>query len=219
MTFQAVQLLRSFPILIGMKRRTLLSALASLPLVAAGPSFAQDQILNEVSKYLNQLRSIKGRFTQINANGSRSRGNYYLRRPGFIKFEYDGDQAVVLADGVNIGVIDSKSNQGAQKYPIGTTPLRFLLQDKIDLTRDNLIAGADSKNGFTNVVLRDPRKPRQGSMTLVLSNRPPALTRWIIKEKNGQQTTVILETIEPATGLQRRFFSIEAAEIRMRQKG
>ena len=200
-----------------MDRRTLLRALAALPLAAAPlAALAQDRTLTEVSKYLNQLRSVKGRFTQINANGSRSRGTYYLRRPGFIRFEYDGDAALVIADGTNIGVFDAKSNTGAQKYPLGTTPLRLLLRDNIDLNEPGVSRGTSNDGTFTSVVLQDPRKPRDGSMTLTFSNRPPALKQWVVTEKSGQKTTVVLETIEKTAGFDRDLFNIELAEIRRR---
>lgn len=199
-----------------MKRRTLLTALAALPFAGLGSAaFAQDQILVEVSKYLNQLRNIKGRFTQVNADGSRSAGEYILSRPGLIRFAYDGGQAMVIADGINVGVLDAKSNAGAQKYPLNATPLRFLLRDQIDLTERNLSQGTASRNGFTSVVLQDPRAPGDGTMTLVFSNQPPALVEWTVKEKSGSETTIKLDTLERATGLTRRMFSIETEARRM----
>ncbi|MEO0912406.1 MAG: outer membrane lipoprotein carrier protein LolA [Pseudomonadota bacterium] len=199
-----------------MERRTLITALAALPLAGLGSAAAaQDQILVEVSKYLNQLRNIRGRFTQVNADGSRATGQYTLSRPGLIRFEYDGGQAMVIADGINVGVLDAKSNAGAQKYPLSQTPLRFLLRDRIDLTERNLSRGTASRNGFTSVVLQDPRAPADGTMTLVFSNTPPALLEWTVKEKSGAETTVKLDTLERATGLSRRMFSIEAEARRM----
>lgn len=200
------------PYVEGMKRRTLLAGLA---LLAAAPARAQDQTLIEVSKYLNQLRAIQGRFTQINANGSQIGGQYYLVRPGLVRFEYDGGQAMVISDGVNVGVLDAKSNAGPQKYPLSQTPLRFLLRDQIDLTERNLTTGTSNRGGFTSVVLQDPRAPGDGSMTLRFSNQPPRLVDWTVREKSGQSTTVELVTLEQATGLGRSFFSIEAEARRM----
>ncbi|MSU92346.1 outer membrane lipoprotein carrier protein LolA [Rhodobacteraceae bacterium 2CG4] len=192
-----------------MKRRDILAALAAFPF--AGAALAQDQtVLTEVSKYLNQLTSVGGRFTQINGDGSRSAGRYWLRRPGRLRFEYDGGQAMVVADGVNIAVFDAKSNAPVQRYPIGTTPLRFLLAERIDLTRANLAQQTGSQGGFTSVVLRDPNAPRDGSMELKLRNSPPALSQWTVREKSGQTTTVVLETLEPVQGMDMMLFNIEA---------
>ncbi|WP_284154764.1 LolA family protein [Algicella marina] len=199
-----------------MKRRTLITALAALPFAGFGSAAAaQDQVLVEVSKYLNQLRTIQGRFTQVNSDGSQSTGQYYLARPGLIRFEYDGGKAMVIADGINVGVLDAKSNAGAQKYPLSATPLRFLLRDQIDLTERNLSRGASSQNGQTSVVLQDPKAPKDGTMTLLFSNKPPALKQWTVTEKTGAKTIVRLDTLERASGLSRGMFSIEAAARKM----
>lgn len=189
-------------------RRTALALTAAM--LAAPQAMAQQQnVLTEVSKYLNQLTSVTGRFTQINANGSRIGGTYYLARPGRLRFEYSGGQSMVIADGVNIAVFDAKSNNKVQRYPIGQTPLRFLLRRDIDLTERNLVRDTGSKNGFTSVVMQDPAKPRDGSMTLVLRNSPPALTQWTVREASGQKTTVVLETLEYQQ-LSGRLFNIES---------
>lgn len=200
-----------------MKRRTLLAGLAVSPFIPSALR-AQEVVLVEVSKYLNQLRQLTGRFTQINSDGSRSSGTYYLQRPGKIRFEYDGGQAMVIADGINIGVFDAKSNAGVQRYLLRATPLRFLLRDRIDLTQENLARGASSKDGYTTVVLQDPKAPRDGSMSLVLRNRPPTLTQWTVQEKTGQRTTVVLETLERASNLERRLFNIEYAELMFQRR-
>ncbi|MEO1292164.1 MAG: outer membrane lipoprotein carrier protein LolA [Pseudomonadota bacterium] len=191
-----------------MERRALLAALAAFPL--AGPAFGQDQrTLTEVSKYLNQLTSVQGRFLQIAGSGNRSGGRYFLRRPGRLRFEYDGGQSLVVADGFNIGVFDKKSNPEVQKYPISQTPLRFLLREQIDLTRENVAQDTGSSGGFTTVTLRDPRKPNDGSMQLRLQNSPPTLTQWTVRERNGRSTTVVLQSIERVSGLNERLFNIE----------
>lgn len=189
-------------------RRTTLALLAALPFAA--PAQAQE-VLVEVSKYLNQLNSVTGRFTQINSDGSRSTGTYYLARPGRLRFEYDGGAAMVIADGVNIAVFDAKSNATVQRYPIGQTPLRFLLRKNIDLTERDLVTGTGSKDGFTSVRLQDPDAPADGSMTLVLRNSPPTLTQWTVREKSGQQTTVVLETMERVSGMSGTLFNIGSA--------
>lgn len=192
-----------------MKRRTALGLLAAIPFAPA--AFAQQQqVLSEVGKYLNQLTAVKGRFTQVNADGSRSAGDYYLWRPGRIRFEYDNGESLVIADGVNLAVFDARSNPPVQRYPLGQTPLRFLLQRRIDLTRDNLATGTGSANGYTTVELQDPKRPRDGKMTLVLRNSPPALTEWTVRDAGGSKTRVILDSIERVSQMDPKLFNIES---------
>ena len=200
-----------------MKRRTALGLLAALPFAPAALA-QQGQVLVEVGKYLNQLTSVAGRFTQVNSDGSRSAGSYYLRRPGRIRFEYDGGESMVVADGVNIAIFDARSNPPVQRYPLGQTPLRFLLRERIDLTERNLARDTGSSGGFTSVVLQDPQAPRDGDMTLVLRNSPPALTEWTVRDAGGQQTKVILETLEPVSGMDPQLFNIESEARRWERR-
>ncbi len=199
-----------------MNRRDLIlgaAALSTLPMLVL-PAMAQDQrTLTEVSKYLNQLRSVTGRFAQANPNGTRSQGTYYLRRPGFVRFEYDGGAAMVISDGINVGVFDAKSNQGVQKYPLSRSPLRLLLRDNIDLTAEGVARSTSNDGKFTSVRLQDPKRPRDGTMTLVFSNRPPALVRWIARDAQGSETTVALQSITVDPNLDRRLFNIEYAAL------
>ncbi len=197
-----------------MERRIFITGLLALPALT-GTAAAQDQkLLGLISQYMNQLVSVSGQFTQVNSNGSRTGGRYWLHRPGLLRFEY-ANKALVIADGVNIGVLDPKSNKGAQKYPIRTTPLRFLLRKEIDLTADQLVSDVRRKGNSTEIDLRDPRKPRDGYMTLYFQNNPARLLRWRTTEKNGQRTTVVLDTLERVTPPKRARFSIESAERRM----
>ncbi|NNU78871.1 outer membrane lipoprotein carrier protein LolA [Halovulum dunhuangense] len=197
-----------------MDRRRAISLLAAAPLMAAWPLGAQTpNVLEEVGKYLNQLTSIRGRFTQINADNSRSAGSYWLRRPGRIRFEYDGGEAMVIADGINIAIFDAKSNAQVQRYPLSQTPLKYLLRERIDLTQRNLVRETGSQGGFTTVVMQDPEAPRDGSMTLVLRNSPPALTEWTVTEASGSRTRVVLDTLEPVTGMNTRIFNIETEAL------
>lgn len=174
------------------------------------PAWAQDEtVLREVSKYLNQLKAIKGRFTQINDDRSRSAGDYYLVRPGRIRFEYDGGKAMVISSGTNVAIFDAKATTKVQRYPLSQTPLRFLLAEEIDLTRNNMALGTGSQGGFTRVDLQDPKNPDDGSMTLVLRNRPPALTEWVVNDASGSSTRVILDTLEYDPSISLQLFNIE----------
>ena len=62
--------------------RKLTSAILAVGLAVSAPlaAAAQQLSLNEISGYLNQLRTAKGDFTQINDDGSISTGTIYIKR-------------------------------------------------------------------------------------------------------------------------------------------
>lgn len=94
-------------------------------------SAAEKLSLNEISKYLNALKSAKGAFTQINDDGTISTGTIYIRRPGRARFEYNPpDEALVVAGGGQLAIFDNKSNQPPEQYPLKRTPLNLILRKK-----------------------------------------------------------------------------------------
>lgn len=68
--------------------KTFLPACA-IALSVAGAAAADKLPLNEISQYLNTLRTAQGDFTQINDDGSISTGEIFIKRPGRVRFEYN----------------------------------------------------------------------------------------------------------------------------------
>src|SRR5689334_7706037 len=62
-----------------------------LSVPAIRPSFSENDRtdLKRISAYLNTLRSVQGRFTQVNADGKTEQGQFYLKKPGRVRFEYE----------------------------------------------------------------------------------------------------------------------------------
>ena len=128
----------------NMMRFPMVPVIASL-LVAAMtmPATAQKLSLAELSSYLNDLTTARGAFTQVNDDGSLSSGQILLKRPGRVRFEYDPpEEALVVADGDTVGIIDPRSNE-RQGYPLHRTPLKIILARNVDLTRDRMVVGHD----------------------------------------------------------------------------
>ena len=90
-----------------MKRRTLLGAAAALLLTSPVNAQSKPLSLNEISEYLNSLINAEGAFTQVNADGTLSKGRFYLKRPGRMRFEYEPpNDALVVAGQGTLAVFD-----------------------------------------------------------------------------------------------------------------
>ena len=160
------------------------------------PASAEKLSLRALSAYLNDLRSAQGTFTQVNEDGSISTGRILLKRPGRVRFEYDPpEQALVIADGDTVGIIDPRSNE-KQGYPLHRTPLKIILQRNVDLTRARMVTGHVSDGTTTTVRAQDPDNPDYGSIDLVFTGDPVELRQWIINDANGGRTTVILGALD-----------------------
>lgn len=183
----------------------------TVPLLLAAmtlPAAAQKLSLAELSNYLNDLKTAKGEFTQVNDDGSLSSGEILLKRPGRVRFEYDPpEEALVVADGDTVGIIDPRSNE-RQGYPLHRTPLKIILARNVDLTRERMVVSHSSDGTSTTVRAQDPENPDYGSIDLVFTGDPVELRQWVVNDGNGSSTTVILGDLQPGVNLSNDLFEI-----------
>jgi outer membrane lipoprotein-sorting protein len=200
-----------------MNRRSLILALAALPLASALPAAAQGVDVGAINRYLQALRSAEGSFRQTNPNGSVQTGRFYLAKPGRIRFEYDSPKgAMVIADGAWVGVFDPKSNRNPTRYPLDRTPLSLLLRDRLSLAEPGLVLGATRDASGTDITVVDPRAPQEGRMVMSFSDSPIQLRQWEITTKAGQRTRVALTSLRPGGSFARSLFNIELAAAEYR---
>ncbi|MBF9029560.1 outer membrane lipoprotein carrier protein LolA [Rhodobacterales bacterium HKCCE3408] len=189
-----------------MKRFALAAITAA---VTALPAAAQDAIpLRALSDYLNNIRTAEAGFTQVNADGTVSTGTVYINRPGRVRFEYDGEDVLVMAGGGQVAIFDGRSNVAAEQYPLEQTPLSLILARNVDLGRSGMVVAHEGDGTTTRVVAQDPDRPDIGSITLVFTDDPVELRQWVITDEGGQETTVILGGMETGGRLPARLFSI-----------
>lgn len=200
----------------GMKRRNLILSFALLPL-APRLAAAQGVDVAPIEAYLQQLRSARGRFRQVNPDGSTQTGRFFLAKPGRIRFEYDAPRgAMVIADGTNVGVFDPKSNRNPMRYPLSRTPLALLLRDRLSLTEPGLVLGATRDAAGVHITVVDPRSPDQGRMVMTFSENPVQLRQWTITTKTGERTQVALSDLTTGVSLDPNLFNIELATANLR---
>ncbi|EBA17209.1 outer membrane lipoprotein carrier protein LolA, putative [Roseobacter sp. SK209-2-6] len=180
--------------------------------VAAPAAWAADQLsLNEISGYLNGLKTATASFSQISDDGSLTTGKLYLHRPGRMRFEYDGDGGGTVVAGAGAVVVhDPKSNQPPETFPLRRTPLSIILAKKVDLGRANMVVGHGFDGTTTIVRAQDPENPDYGSLELMFTGDPVELRKWVVHDSAGGQTTVILGALERGMSLSNRLFSTGA---------
>ena len=178
-----------------MKRRSFMAWIAAVVLTAT-PAVAQGLSLDQVSAYLNGLQTAQGGFTQINADGTLSTGQIYIKRPGRIRFEYNApDNSLVMAGGGQVAIFDPRSNNGPDRYPLNQTPLKIILERNVDLARASMVMGHTSDGTTTTVTAQDPAHPQYGNIQMVFTANPVELRQWIVTDEVGSQTTMILNDL------------------------
>ena len=172
-------------------------ALAATVILTATPVVAQQLSLESLSTYLNDLKTAQGGFTQINADGTLSTGQVFIKRPGRIRFEYNApDNSLVVAGGGQVAIFDPRSNGGPDRYPLNQTPLKVILERDIDLARESMVTGHTSNGTTTTITVQDPRNPQYGDIQLVFTADPIELRQWIVTDNVGSQTVMILNDLK-----------------------
>nr|WP_319948561.1 outer membrane lipoprotein carrier protein LolA [uncultured Shimia sp.] len=185
--------------------------IAPAVLVAMATTATAEQLsLNEISGYLNAMKTAQSAFTQINGDGSISTGRVYIKRPGRVRFEYDPpEEAMVLASANTVAIFDGRSNQPPETYPLRRTPLSVILARNVNLAKANMVVGHDYDGTATTVTAQDPEHPEYGNIQLKFTANPVELRQWIINDNAGGQTTVILGEMEQGVPLKNTLFNIE----------
>jgi outer membrane lipoprotein-sorting protein len=152
----------------------------------------QTRRLQAANAYLSDLKSVQGRFNQVDAQGVETSGTLWLKRPGKARFQYDAPaDLLVVSDGANVMVNDRRLKTFDQ-YPLWATPLGLLLAKQVRLDKGVEIAAVtETPDGFI-VTARDGRKQTDGSISLRFAAQPIALTGWTVTDGQGQRTEIAL---------------------------
>ncbi|MBR9650220.1 LolA family protein [Thalassovita aquimarina] len=190
-------------------RRTLIASAAAF-LILSLPVSAEQISLNDLSAYLNRMKTAQADFTQINDDGSISTGKLMLKRPGRMRFEYAGpDNTLVLASSGAVAIYDPKTPEyGPETYPLNKTPLSIILAERVDLARADMVVGHSYDGTATTVTAQDPEHPEYGNLQLVFTDNPVQLRQWVVNDDSGGSTTVVLGQMETGVALNNRLFTI-----------
>jgi len=167
--------------------------------------------LQRISAYLNTLQSVQGSFMQVGADGKSAQGTFYLRKPGRVRFEYEKpNPTLVVADGTSVAVQNTALHT-TDRYPIGNSPLRLLLSDKIELTTAPHVAALKHEPGALSLTAREASGPATGSITLTLADSGGSLElrQWTVVDAQGSRTTVVLNEMRQVAQIPAALFVIQ----------
>lgn len=197
------------------RRRFITAGIAAALAAPAGGAAAQRfsgadaRDLARISNYLNGTSTLKGSFVQVGPDGDVSTGDFFMRRPGRVRFEYDlPNPVLIVADGTWVGVTDRRA-ETLDRYPLSRTPLDILLSDRVDLRTAGAVRSIERGEGRIRVTAIDPDNPDQGSITMIFSDRPLELRQWVVVDAQGLTTTIALSDLQANVDIDPDKFFIE----------
>ena len=162
--------------------------------------------VRRIEAHLNDVRTLSADFVQVAPDGSISRGRFYLKRPGRLRFEYEPPAPVlIVADGVYVNYFDAELGQLSQ-IGVYSTPLGAVVAREIRLS--GRIAVTSVERGAAVISLRtiDTTEPDRGTLTLTFSERPLELRKWEVTDFQGLTTAVTLDNLSINPGLDPELF-------------
>ena len=201
-----------------MIRRTLLALVAAASLASTLPSIAQEprqltqeeiDLINQISAHNTAIRTMVGRFLQIDTQGQKIEGTFFLQRPGKVLFRYNPPSyEQIVSVGRGFYVVDRKEKT-QYAYPQDKVPLREFLSDDIDLMKSNIVAIAQSDD-YLSLTLQDDTPAGIVQVELVFDKETFDLKQWVLTEPSGGQLTFSLYDVEKGVEIPSTFFSIDA---------
>jgi outer membrane lipoprotein-sorting protein len=171
---------------------------------------AQTAQAARVSAYLSSLQTLVGNFVQVGPDGSRTKGDFYIQKPGKVRFEYDAPSPIaIIADGSSLAVRDTKlATQDI--YPLSHTPLRFLLSDRIDLLKDTNVVSVTADDVFISVTIEEKQALIGTSrLMLMIGAKDGQLKQWTVTDPQGYDTTVAVYNLDSSKKVDPGLFKID----------
>ncbi|MES2197403.1 MAG: outer membrane lipoprotein carrier protein LolA [Pseudomonadota bacterium] len=163
-----------------------------------------------VSSYLSSLQTLVGNFVQVGPDGTRIKGDFYIQKPGKVRFEYEAPSPIaIIADGSSLAVRDTKlATQDI--YPLSQTPLRYLLSDRIDLLKDTNVVSVTSDDLFISVTIEEKQALIGTSrLMLMVGAKDGQLKQWTVTDPQGYDTTVAVYNVDSSKKLDPSMFKID----------
>lgn len=182
-----------------LSRRTLLTStlatvgaafLSGVPGIVA-PARAASDAAQKIADHFASVRTMSGEFVQFGPRGDQTGGKFFIARPGKIRFNYDPPSGYkVISDGKSV-VIDNAKLKTSDLYPLSKTPLKLLLDERIDLSGGRVTSVKEDPDA-TTIQLADKSVFGNSRITMMFDPKSYDLRQWTITDAQGKDTTVMI---------------------------
>ena len=210
----------------GMTRRSFLAAAAlGIGVLAlaqvTGPfvstADAQAATAQRIADHFASVRTMMGEFVQFGPRGEQTGGKFYIERPGKVRFNYEAPSNFrVTSDGTTV-VLENTKLRTADIYPLSRTPLKLLLDDRIDLS-GNKVRAVKEEDDLTTIQLADKSVFGDSTITMMFDPASFELRQWTITDAQGKDTTVMIFNVEQGVVFDPSVFAIDHRKVQEMQQ-
>jgi outer membrane lipoprotein-sorting protein len=184
------------------------TAVAS-PQIVALDGAARAAALAAANRTLNNVQRLQGRFVQRSPGGGSSTGNFYLQRPGRLRFEYDAPATLLIVSDGSVVAMRDTALRTTDRTPLRSTPLNLILGERIDLERNARITRVSRSGPWTMITARDRSGQTDGLITLNFYGEEAELRSWDVTDATGARTRITLSDVSEPASLDRSLFRLD----------
>ena len=176
---------------------------------SANAALTRDQknVLKSISKQMNGYKTMAGKFVQTGPNGNAVEGNFFMHRPGLMRFKYNKPATIdIIADGRSVAVINTKL-ETQDLLPLKKTPL--LLRRKLNLNKVKGIKNVGLLGNSIVVIIEDPEAFNESQLRLFFTKDTYELEQWIVTDAQGLDTSVQIFDTKKGPKLKSSLFKIK----------
>ena len=181
------------------------------------PALAQARIAQKIADHFASVKTMSGEFVQFGPRGEQTGGKFYIQRPGKIRFNYEPPSGYkVISDGKSVVIDNSKLNT-MDLYPLSKTPLKLLLDERIDLSGKK-VKSVKEEDDLTTIQLADRQFFGNSTITMMFDPKSYDLRQWTITDPQGKDTTVMIFNVKNGVPMDDKVFQIPYDDVRNKSK-
>lgn len=167
----------------------------------------------QIADHFSSIQTMSGEFVQFGPKGEQTGGKFFIQRPGKIRFNYEGKTGFrVVADGRSV-LIANQQMKTSEIYPLNKTPLKLLLDDRIDLS-GNKVKSFKEEGDLTTIQLADKSVFGNAKLTMMFDPKSYDLRQWTITDAQGKDTTVMIFNVQQDVKLDSKIFHIDYVAVK-----
>jgi len=182
--------------------------------LGTGEAVAQNAAAAQrIADHFSNVKTMTGEFVQFGPKGEQTGGKFFLQRPGRIRFNYDGSSNFqVVSDGKSV-ILENPRMKTVDLYSLGQTPLKLLLDERIDLSGGK-VQSIQEESDLTTIKLADKSVFGNSTITMMFDPASYELKQWTITDAQGKDTTVMIFNVQQGVTIDPRTFNINYNRVR-----
>ena len=167
----------------------------------------------KIADHFSSVKTMTGEFVQFGPKGEQTGGKFFIERPGKLRFNYEAPSNFrVVSDGKSVVLMNQKLRT-ADLYSLSQTPLKLLLDERIDLT-GNKVQDIREESDLTTIKMADKSVFGSATITMMFDPRTYELRQWTVTDAQGKDTTVMIFNVQQGVTFDPSVFRIDYNSVR-----